>query len=85
MIIAKDRSDSELFLIVNPHAGGGTGRKDWPNILSLLEITGVSFNFKITEYKMQATQLAVEAIENGYKTLIAVGGDGTLNERKHNI
>ncbi len=34
----------------------------------------------ITEYGGHATKLAKEALSSGYKTIVAVGGDGTVNE-----
>lgn len=33
-----------------------------------------------TEYAKHATELTKEAVEAGYKTVVAVGGDGTINE-----
>ena len=38
------------------------------------------YNFTTTEGKGHATQLAKEAVEQGYDMVVAIGGDGTVNE-----
>ena len=68
------------FVIINPNAGNGKGRKEWNTIRSILESHSFSYQPEFTSQKMDASKLAKEAIYNGYKTIIAVGGDGTLHE-----
>ncbi|MDD4859073.1 MAG: diacylglycerol kinase family lipid kinase [Dehalococcoidales bacterium] len=66
--------------IVNPAAGaGGTARK-WPNIMALLKSLGVRFEHQITEAPGHATELARDAVKQGYEQVVSVGGDGTINE-----
>lgn len=72
--------ENKWFAIVNPQAGSGRGRTDWPHIESLLKSKGVKFSYVLTEHKYQAVELTVNAINQGYKKILAVGGDGTLNE-----
>ena len=81
----KIKRDNEIFFIVNPHAGIGKLRKDWSMIISLLEKANILFDFKLTKYRLHAIQIATNAIEKGYRTIIAVGGDGTLNEVANGI
>lgn len=68
------------YAIINPQAGSGKGKTDWPQIESLMRANGLEFDFTFTTHKYHAVELAVNAINNGYKKIIAVGGDGTLNE-----
>jgi YegS/Rv2252/BmrU family lipid kinase len=70
----------EWFTIVNPNAGNGKGKKDWDRIASLFEKERISVVHKFTESKGQATLLVREAISDGFRKIISVGGDGTLNE-----
>ncbi len=66
--------------IVNPYAGtGATGRK-WSKIEATLNETGIEFDHVHTEGKGHAVELAREAALAGYEMVVAVGGDGTLNE-----
>ncbi|MDY6908052.1 MAG: diacylglycerol kinase family lipid kinase [Chloroflexota bacterium] len=67
-------------VIVNPCAGGGfTGRK-WPQIRGLLQDAGLSIEHGFTDGPGHGTDLAREAVERGHELVIAVGGDGTVNE-----
>lgn len=72
-------SDKLLF-IVNPNAGKRKGEKDWKTIESLLIQNEIPFEVVFTRYKFQAVELTQKYIEKGFRTIIAVGGDGNLNE-----
>ena len=68
------------FVIVNPVSGGGKGLGDFPKISHLLRENGIEHDPAFTEHRHHATELAVEAVNRGYRKIIVVGGDGTLNE-----
>jgi diacylglycerol kinase (ATP) len=71
---------TKWYLVVNPIAGNGKGKKYWPSIQALLKKTGVEYEFGITEHEQHAIELAKNAVLAGYKYIGAVGGDGTVNE-----
>lgn len=68
------------FVIVNPISGGGKGLTDFPQISHLLRESGINHDPVFTEHRYHATELTVEAVNRGYRRIIIVGGDGTLNE-----
>ena len=68
------------FVIVNPVSGGGKGLGDFPKISHLLRENGIEHDPAFTEHRHHATELTVEAVNRGYRKIIVVGGDGTLNE-----
>lgn len=68
------------FVIVNPISGGGRGLADFPKISHLLRESGIEHDPAFTEHRHHATELTVEAANRGYRKIIVVGGDGTLNE-----
>jgi len=70
----------EWLVIVNPNAGKGRGAKDWDKISVILKKENLSFAVKFTERKGHAVILTLEAISAGFRKIITVGGDGTLNE-----
>jgi len=70
----------EWFVIVNPNAGRRKGEKDWLEIAALLNEAGIQYTNVFTEHPNHAVKLARKYIENGYRKIIVVGGDGTLNE-----
>ncbi|MFI3315862.1 MAG: diacylglycerol kinase family lipid kinase [Rikenellaceae bacterium] len=73
------------FVIVNPVAGNCKGLHDWPIISKQLRDNSIEYDAVFTEKKHHATELSVEAVCNGYRKIIVVGGDGTLNETVHGL
>jgi YegS/Rv2252/BmrU family lipid kinase len=71
---------NEWLVIVNPNAGQGKGKKDWEIISSLLNSEKLSFTAYFTESKDHAISLTTEGISGGFRNIVSVGGDGTLNE-----
>jgi len=71
---------TEWFVIVNPNAGKRKGQHDWLTIARLLGDAGIEFINIFTEHRDHAMQLAKKYIEKGFRNIIVVGGDGTLNE-----
>jgi diacylglycerol kinase (ATP) len=69
-----------MKLIVNPVAANGAVGKNWPRIRGFLQAEGAEFDAVLTEEPGHATQLAQQALDDGYRTIVAVGGDGTVNE-----
>ena len=68
------------LIIVNPNAGVKKGVRDWPLISNLLNLAGISHLCVLTEHRNHANHLAGEFIEEGYRNIAVVGGDGTMNE-----
>lgn len=68
------------FVILNPHAGSGRGKKDQAEILKKLTKADFHFELSISEFPKHIIQLTIDAIEVGFRNLIIAGGDGSLNE-----
>ncbi len=68
------------LVIVNPNAGNGKGKKDWDRIAEIFARENIPIVPHFTERKGAATDLAREAAKDGFRRIISVGGDGTLNE-----
>lgn len=69
-----------LMFIVNPAAGGGRARRGWPALQNELQRRNIDFEVRWTEGRDHGTELARQAGAAGYSAVVAVGGDGTLNE-----
>src|SRR5258708_33967310 len=67
-------------LIVNPEAGLGRCRREWPKIERALAAGGIRYELKVTQKRGDATGLAAEAPRKGAATVAAGGGAGTANE-----
>jgi len=70
----------EIKVIANPQAGRGRGRDTIAYVARMLPGTGLEFDVSLTEYPGHAIQLAHLAVAEGYRTIVALGGDGTVNE-----
>jgi len=68
------------LVIVNPNAGNGKGKHDWDLISDFLKASGLSCEVKFTERKGHAIDFTLDGIAAGFRNIITVGGDGTLNE-----
>jgi YegS/Rv2252/BmrU family lipid kinase len=78
--MSQNTDQKEWLVIVNPNAGNGKGEKDWDIIASLLRKENISFGVEFTEKKGHAINLTLKAISEGFRKIVTVGGDGTLNE-----
>lgn len=67
-------------MIYNPTSGREAFKKHLPGVLEKLEIAGYETSCHATTGEGDATNAAVEAVHRGFDIVIAVGGDGTLNE-----
>jgi diacylglycerol kinase (ATP) len=67
-------------LIVNPRSGPWDVRRELPAVLSHLEAHGWRTTLHETERAGEATQLALQARDEGLDAVFVAGGDGTINE-----
>ena len=66
--------------IVNPTAGNGFAKSMVPVIEEKLKQYGIDGEILLTERSGHATELSESCSAKGFKYLISVGGDGTMNE-----
>ncbi|MGD8791055.1 MAG: acylglycerol kinase family protein, partial [Anaerolineae bacterium] len=71
---------TETTIVVNPIAGRGAGEKLSPRVEEMLRDLGLSFEMAHTEGPGHAVALAREAALQGREVVVAMGGDGTVNE-----
>jgi YegS/Rv2252/BmrU family lipid kinase len=69
-----------VLFIVNPASGGGKTARDWSGIEAWLPSTGLQFEVATTTRPLEATEIAERAVRQSRPVIVAVGGDGTLNE-----
>ncbi len=69
-----------LYFVVNPISGAGHGKRGFEEAARLLDEKGADYGFAYSQYPGHAVLLAKEALAQGEKCIVAVGGDGTLRE-----
>ena len=67
-------------VIVSSRSGGGKARKDWPHIENLLKSSQIDYLSTMTDHAYHAIELAREAVREGWRKLLVVGGDGAMHE-----
>lgn len=71
---------ANILFIVNP-ISGGKNKSKIPGMIDIyLDKTKFNPNFSFTEYAGHAAELAEEAAKKDFDIIVAVGGDGTINE-----
>ena len=69
------------MVIVNPHAGSNKCKHNWPKISKLLNAAKFEMDIVYTERQFHAIEIVKQRIEeDGFRKILTVGGDGTLNE-----
>jgi YegS/Rv2252/BmrU family lipid kinase len=70
---------NSFFIVVNPSSGNTNFKKSWKTITHFLKLKNINFSYSFTEYRKHEVILVDKAIEQGYRNIISVGGDGTLH------
>jgi diacylglycerol kinase (ATP) len=70
----------KTLVIVNPQSAAGAARRQWPQLSRILNGRYGQFEARFTTRPREATELTRRGLEEGFEVVIAVGGDGTLNE-----
>ncbi|MBQ7664407.1 MAG: diacylglycerol kinase family lipid kinase [Bacteroidaceae bacterium] len=70
----------KVIFIVNPTSGTTRKKRIVEKIEAKIDNTKFDTSIRFTERAGHATQLAAEAVGEGVDIVVAVGGDGTINE-----
>jgi diacylglycerol kinase (ATP) len=66
--------------LVNPASGNGATGRRWPELARRASALGLEGDTLLSERPGHLIELARGAVDSGAKLVVAVGGDGTLNE-----
>jgi diacylglycerol kinase (ATP) len=73
-------SIGSFYVIHNPTAGRGSAAGVWTRIRPVLDAAGVRYRLATTEAPRHAEALAERAAGDGWDAVVAVGGDGTVQQ-----
>ena len=71
---------SRWGIIYNPKAGSRKTQKRWNEIRDYMESRKVVFDYVQSEGFGSVERLARTLANNGYRTIVVVGGDGAIND-----
>ncbi len=72
-------------IIYNPKAGTRKVQKRWQEIKNYMDSLGVAYDYVQSEGFGSVERLAGILADNGYRTIVIVGGDGALNDAINGI
>jgi YegS/Rv2252/BmrU family lipid kinase len=71
---------ARALFVINPTSDGGKTGREWPQIASEARSRGLEVAERVTQGPGHASAIVREAIAAGEELIVAVGGDGTVNE-----
>ena len=81
MAIESNIKKTETAIVVNPNSASGLTGKNWDNLhLMIKRLFGDNIQVAFTEKSGDGTRLTTNFIKKGFKKIVAIGGDGTINE-----
>jgi diacylglycerol kinase family enzyme len=77
----QEQTSTETVLVVNPNSCGGLTGKNWENLYNQIkEIFGENPEVAFSQKSGDGTTLTRDFLRRGFKKIVALGGDGTINE-----
>ncbi len=77
----KQKDIIDTVLVVNPNSASGLTGKGWNDLYSEIKgVLGASVKVALTKKAGDGTTLTRQFLKQGFKKVVAIGGDGTLNE-----
>lgn len=70
----------KVFFIINKYSGKGFQSAVEGQIIDACTTHGIEATLEYTQHRGHATELAYDAVEQGFTKIFARGGDGTVNE-----
>ena len=72
-------------VIYNPKAGTKNAQKRWKSIRDYMDEKGVQYDYVQSEGYGSVERLSRTMANNGYRTIVVVGGDGAMNDALNGI
>lgn len=67
-------------VILNPYSNRWNSQRRWPEAEADLKAVGVDFELALSQKKGQITELAEQAVREGFSPIIIAGGDGSIGD-----
>ena len=67
-------------ILLNPYSNRWNAKDRWPEAEAVLRGLNVDFDLSVSEHADHLVDLAAEAVQSGFSTLVVAGGDGSVGE-----
>jgi diacylglycerol kinase (ATP) len=79
--INQNKKHADTVLVVNPQSSSGSTGKGWEDLyIKIKEAFGETPEVAFTKKAGDGTTIAARFLKKGFKKIVAIGGDGTINE-----
>jgi len=72
-------------VLLNPYSNRWNARTRWPEADAALKAAGVDFDLSVSERADHLVDLAADAVNQGFTTIVVAGGDGSIGETVNGI
>ncbi|MBU1012940.1 MAG: YegS/Rv2252/BmrU family lipid kinase [Bacteroidetes bacterium] len=72
--------ENSILFLINGKAGHGLPKNFEKIIASILKAHDIEFKISFSAYPGHLKSLAIAGVDEGFKTIVVVGGDGSINE-----
>jgi len=80
MLGSHNKNKERWLFVVNSMAGRGKTGRILSDLITSLNNLGFDYEVEVTKAPLHAVTLVCEYVKKGFRRIIAVGGDGTVNE-----
>ncbi|MFC1887678.1 diacylglycerol/lipid kinase family protein, partial [Candidatus Cloacimonadota bacterium] len=80
MLGSHNKNKERWLFIVNSMAGRGKTGRMLSDLITSLNHHGFDYDVEVTKAPLHAIELVCEYVKKGFRKIVAVGGDGTVNE-----
>ena len=70
----------KIIVILNAYGGRLSEQEKVTLVEQAMQTAGLEYQLELTQYAGHATELAQQAILDGWPIIVAAGGDGTIHE-----
>ncbi len=70
----------KVRVIFNPYSNRWNAHRRWPEAEAALRAAGVDFSLDVSEREGAPESLGAQAVQDGFRTVVVAGGDGTIGE-----
>lgn len=69
-----------IKILLNPYSNRWNAQKRWPEAQAALQAAGLEYSLDVSQSAGGLEPLAIRAVEDGFKTVVVAGGDGSIGE-----
>src|SRR5262245_38259759 len=70
----------KIKILLNPYSNRWNAKERWPEAEAVLRGLDVDYDLSVSQHADHLVDLAADAVQKGFSTLVVAGGDGSIGE-----